>query len=173
MPADGPGSPPGGKFAYWALGMATLGVVTLSLCLRAFVVRSGSMRPTLEPGDVLLAETASVDLGRLARDRIYSLRRGDRWMIKRVVGLPGDEVSLRGRTLRRDGRVVPEPYARYSLGGAADLPRRRLGPGLAIALGDNRDESRDSRVEGPGATASLGARVFFRVWPLKRFGPVQ
>ena len=80
----------------------------------------------------------------------------------RVVGLPGDTLSLEGRTLRVDGDVQHEPHAWYALPGglggdvsqesyetAASFPEVAVPPRSVFVLGDNRLNAIDSRYHGP------------------------
>jgi signal peptidase I len=107
-------------------------------------VESGSMTPTLAPGQHLLARRPVTS---------RPLRRGDvvvvdseelgRLVVKRVVGLPGEQVviGLDG-LVRVDGKLLHEPYVVHPGGraGTFDVPRDRL-----LLLGDNRVRSNDSR----------------------------
>jgi signal peptidase I len=106
------------------------------------LVRGPSMRPTLRPGRVVL--TRSLRRG-------VPVRRGDlvvaepaglgRRVVKRVVGLPGERVTLRAGAVAVDGVALAEPYAsRSSYRGAFDVP-----PGHYLLLGDDRDVSDDVR----------------------------
>lgn len=151
-----------------------LGIALLSfgygLGLQAFVVRSDSMAPTLQRGDVVLAEHLSDLLGGPRRGQARAFRFGRTWYLKRLVGLPGDALALRGRTLYRNGRPVTEPGVWYRDGGLEDLPARLLGPGQYLLLGDNRDRSQDSRDMGAIPGEHLGGRLFLRLWPPRRLG---
>ena len=149
----------------------------LALLIRTFVVQaykfpSGSMLPTLQIGDHLLVNKfvygprleipfTQVSLGRLPGLR--SPRRGDvivfvnpkdpsQDFIKRVVAVGGETVEMRQRHLYVNGEPVDDPYATYRLGGVDKS--QHFGPyvvpqGTVFAMGDNRDESSDSRFWGP------------------------
>jgi signal peptidase I len=83
--------------------------------------------------------------------------------LKRIVGLPGDRLSLRKGRLRRNGRAVDEAFidpcgAKYDEG--CDFPRAITVPkGRYFLLGDNRGSSYDSRFWGPVTRSALVARV--------------
>lgn len=157
-------------------------------------IPSGSMRPTLVEGDVVLVDRLAYDLrlplgerslavlGEPARGDVvtfFSPRDGTR-LIKRIVGLPGDRIAMRGgvllvngeaarygsieRVLERPpgGASVPRVRAVESIGGGqrrvqyaaagrrlADFGPIVVPPGHYFMLGDNRDDSADSRVVGP------------------------
>ena len=124
---------------------------------RAARVPTGAMAPTILPGDYVFL--TPVTAFRLARDNVVMWQASDgREYIHRVVGLPGDTLAMQDSVLYRNRRAVTEPYARYervdSTGGV-DSPwgRRRWGPLVVpedsvFVLGDNRDNSADSRYRG-------------------------
>ena len=151
----------GGALALGALVAAGLAVRRARL--EPVLVRGGSMRPTLEPGQRI----AVAPLVRPpARGDLVVLSSGGREVVKRVVGLPGERVRLRGGRLEVDGQAVPEPYlAEGSGAGELDL---RLGPAEYLVLGDHRAASTDGRDFGPVAADALLARVAFAYWPPRR-----
>ena len=152
--------------------------VILALFIRTFVVQAfkiptGSMEPNLLVGDHLLvnkfvfAPTASSVERMLLPMR--QIRRGDvivfkfpedpeRDFIKRVIGLPGDTVELRSRQVVVNGSPLQEPYAHYLFPVSENDTesfdvRARYGPVTVpeshyFMMGDNRDNSQDSRYWG-------------------------
>jgi signal peptidase I len=155
----------GGVLVLGALVVAGLAVRRARL--EPVLVRGGSMRPTLEPGQriavaPLVRPPARGDLVVVARPRQLEV-------VKRVVGLPGERVRLHGGRLEVDGTAVPEPYLAGArrIEGAGELDLR-LGPAEYLVLGDHRAASTDGRDFGPvGADALLG-RVAFAYWPPRR-----
>ncbi|MCA1584491.1 MAG: signal peptidase I [Acidobacteria bacterium] len=142
--------------------------------VQAFKIPTSSMEPNLLVGDHLLvnkfvfAPTATpLERGLLP---IREIRRGDvvvfkypedpeRDFIKRVIALPGETVELRNQKIVVDGTVVEERYAHYLLPAAGDSEgagvdvRERYGPVTVpgdhlFVMGDNRDNSQDSRYWG-------------------------
>jgi signal peptidase I len=80
--------------------------------------------------------------------------------LNRVVGLPGDRLSLRGGRVIRNGRVLDEPYARPCTGDECDYPRTiTVLPGTYFALSDDRRQPDDSRWWGPVPRRAVLARV--------------
>jgi len=179
---------------------AVLVAAALALAFKGFVfqiyhVPSASMEDTVLAGDYVLvnkfAYGAHGPWGRLLPYR--DLTRGDvvvfryppdpdRDFVKRVVGLPGDRVAIEAKNLVVDGHVVTEPWAvhRDARTFGVDAPpalrvRDRLGPiqieeGRFFALGDNRDESQDSRFWGPVPLAHLEGRAVVVLWSVRE-GP--
>jgi signal peptidase I len=92
----------------------------------------------------------------------------DRDFIKRVVGVPGDKLSCSGGRLYRNGSPTDEPYL---LGDATtDCSPSTVPEGKLFVMGDNRNNSQDSRVFGPIDRSSVVGRAFVRIWPFNRGG---
>jgi signal peptidase I len=136
--------------------------VLLALVIRTFVVQafkipSGSMLPTLQIGDHILVNKFIYYLTPLTRGDIIVFKFPQdetRDFIKRVIGLPGETLEIRGRQVLINGVPLSEPYAVYSDGPfTRSGDREHLGPlvippGKLFMMGDNRDHSMDSRVWG-------------------------
>jgi len=125
--------------------------------LEAFIVPAASMAPTLRPGDRILANKARWRIERLERSDVIVFRAPDQRkqnFVKRIVGLPGDQVVVDGREVTVNGK----PIELIPQSGAADavaeppIPERleqTVPPGTYFVLGDNRGQSHDSRQFGP------------------------
>ena len=156
--------------------------VILALFVRTFVVQAfkiptGSMEPNLLIGDHLLVNKFVFAPTRTALENtllpIDPIKRGDilvfkypedpeRDFIKRTIGLPGETVEVRDKTVYINGKALNESYAHFlfptddpgtSESGGLDVPRRKWGPevvpaGYYFMMGDNRDNSQDSRYWG-------------------------
>jgi signal peptidase I len=93
----------------------------------------------------------------------------ERDFIKRVIGLPGDTITCRGGQLIRNGKPVKELY--LDPGTQTDgCTRTTVAPGQLFVMGDNRDNSQDSRVFGPIRESDVVGRAFVRIWPLNHTG---
>jgi signal peptidase I len=155
--------------------------VILALFVRTFVfqtfkIPSGSMEDTLLIGDHLIVDkfgSRPIDRGQVVVFKSPEQPETD--LIKRVIGLPGETVELRGRTVYIDGKPLTEPYTRFmlpgsvldeaTLGGGGDV-RRSYGPATVPAdhyfmMGDSRDNSRDSRYWGFMPRTHLRGRALF------------
>ena len=94
--------------------------------------------------------------------------------IKRVVGLPGDRLSIQAGHVIRNGRRLREPYAQpCDNGSGCDLPQEiTIPPGHYFMMGDNRGASDDSRFWGPVPRRWLIGGAFATYWPPGRIGPL-
>jgi signal peptidase I len=180
----------------WLIEAAVIVVVALVLAvvLRTFVVQtfyipSGSMEPTLQIGDRILVDKLSYHLHSVHRGDIIVFVRPETEncggepvndLVKRVIGLPNETISLsKGRVLI-NGKVLSEPWlpsyeqASTSPGPEGDAPYNLARPYHIPAnnyflMGDNRDYSCDSRYWGPINRSLIVGKVIVRIWPLSAF----
>jgi len=145
-----------------------------------------SMQPTLHDGDRLLVSRLAYRLRRPRRGEIVLLRRNaggahNPESIKRIVGLPHEQVQIVAGEVRLNGRPLPEPYLREAASEAeramlaaalALTPSRewRLGPNEYLVLGDNRARSSDSRSFGPVRRRDIAGKAWHRYEPPERAG---
>lgn len=123
------------------------------------------MAPALLPGDYLLAARRPLRRGAVV---VFPLPPG-RWLVKRVVGLPGETVEIAGGAVLVDGRPLPEPWTTDDTGPPGSW---RLGDDEVLVLSDARTRTlADSRTFGPVPTSGLWT-VVYRYWPLARIGRV-
>ena len=93
--------------------------------------------------------------------------------IKRVVGLPGDDVEIAQGELIVNGDQLPEPYVLEQHSDRRSYPSVRVDPGHYYVLGDRRNTSNDSRTWGTVERSSIIGKAVFAYWPLERFGALQ
>lgn len=149
----------------------------LALLIQQFVVKpfsipSESMQPTLTKGDRVLVARFAYRVGDpKAGDVIvfHPPTSPKEEYIKRVVAVGGDRVSVQDGKLWINGKAMDEPYLNEQdmLG---TFPEITVPEGSVFAMGDNRNNSGDSRVFGPVPTSSILGKAFFLYWPLARIG---
>ena len=85
------------------------------------------------------------------------------YVVKRIVGLPGDRIQIRGGLLYRNGEAVSDGLPLIVDAGIAEN-MVLLAPGQYFLLGDNRNHSRDSREYGPVPASFITNRILFRIF---------
>ena len=169
-----------GEHAFAVIGLVLV-IYHLGFDLSRMV--SGSMSPTLraegpDDGDWVLSEKVSYRLRSPGRWELVEFVNTDgEQVMKRVVGLPGETVSLKERRVAVNGALAPYPG---SLEGVPYCPYGNLQGGRATecgwgyyVLGDYTKDSNDSRYEGPVPPGRIIARPWLRVWPPGRIGFVN
>ncbi|MBD0336269.1 MAG: signal peptidase I [Cyanobacteria bacterium Co-bin13] len=167
----------------WIEGLQTIGLsIVLALGIRHFVaearyIPSGSMEPTLQVNDRLVVEKISYHFNQPERGDIVVFwppeslfppgQRRDAF-IKRVIGLPGDTVEVRGGEVFVNGTALEEDYIKAP-------PNYEWGPETVpeasyLVLGDNRNSSYDSHAWGYVPYENIIGRAVVRFWPPDRLG---
>jgi len=162
------------RLARHGFGAALVVVLFYTLSFHLSVVRGSSMSPGIHDGDRILVEPWSYVFADVQRGDVVVMQSPvDPAVdyIKRVIGLPGDEVLIAAGGVWVNGQLLTEPYA---VPGDSELFQwtRVLG-GHYYVLGDNRPHSSDSREFGQVPSRFLRGRVDVRVWPPLRAGWVQ
>jgi len=162
--------------AEW-IGLVVLALVIALLIktflFQAFYIPSESMVPTLKVHDRVLVNKLSYKLHPVHRDDIVVFKApknsdpGIDDLVKRVIGLPGESVSGHGGHVYIDGKELKEPYLPAGTF-TSDFSPVKIPPNSYWVMGDNRGNSRDSRVFGTIAKHEIVGRVFVRIWPLSR-----
>lgn len=129
-------------------------------------VKGESMSPNFEDGELLLTEKVAYRFGDPQRGDVVVFeapvgRKVD--FIKRIIGLPGEKVEVRGGSIFVNGSKVEENYINVPTQGDKEI---KLGENEYFVFGDNRGASSDSRVFGPIERKSIRGRVWFVYWPI-------
>ena len=179
------------------LGLA----LVVSLFLRTFVVAAftiptSSMNPTLAPGDIILVWRSAYGVTLPFTNRqLLKIRSPRRWkitvfttkglpvakedrgkaFIKRVVGLPGEEIEIKDGEIYVNGKLAPKPrslstvkYIRKGLPAFNNAQKVKVPPGMYFVLGDNTEDSEDSRFWGFLPEENIRGRAFLIFFPRSR-----
>jgi signal peptidase I len=144
-----------------------LGINAISARIR---VESISMMPGLNPGNFVIVNKLGYKLGDPSRGDIIVFRLPSdpsQRYIKRVIGLPGEEISIRGGSVLMNGQKIIEPYVGVttSRGGSWNVPADSY-----FVMGDNRNNSSDSRVWGYVPAENIIGKAVIVYWPPQEWG---
>ncbi len=147
-------------------------------------VEGDSMAPTLQNRQLVMVVRPVFPWNRLRRSDVVVLtppgptpgEPEGTWFIKRLAGMPDEEMVLANGHLYADDVLLaelPTDGARGSGNAAGERREWWNGPDEYFMLGDNPSDSRDSRAFGPVPADHIIGRVWLRIWPLSSLGPVR
>jgi signal peptidase I len=166
----------GGALEYLVILLVSFALVfgfVRPFVMEAFWIPSGSMIPTLEIGDRVLVNKFIYRFTDPSRGDIIvfeSVDNSNEDLIKRVVGLPGDKIAVRGGKLFVNGEPQKEPYTNKKLPDRSFYAQTTVPKNHVFVMGDNRGNSADSRVFGPLPEKNIEGEAFLRFWPPDRIG---
>jgi len=177
--APKPGGRDTARVAFEWVGLVILALIIALLIktflFQAFYIPSESMVPTLKVHDRVLVNKLSYRLHPVHRGDIVVFKAppdsdpGIDDLVKRVVGLPGESVSGHGGHVYINGKELAEPYLPDKTF-TTDFSPVKIPANSYWVMGDNRGNSKDSRVFGVITKGKIVGRVFVRIWPFSRFG---
>lgn len=183
--APEPPATPKPKGRHWTvallfdLGSTLVPAIIIALVIHVFLAQATrvygqSMEPNLHTNQRLVIEKLSY--------HFHGPRRGDvvvlhdpggspELLIKRVVGLPGERITIADGRVYIDGKSLDEPYLTQPTQGGG---RSWVVPPLHVfVMGDNRSASRDSRIFGPVPLSQIVGHAVFRYWPPEQIGLIH
>jgi signal peptidase I len=143
----------------------------VNLTTGRFRIESVSMMPNLQPGEYVLVDKVSYHFVAPQRGDIVVFHHplGERDLIKRVIGLPGETIEIANGVVNINGQPIDELYIAAPPGGGGAWT---LGPTQLFVMGDNRNNSSDSRAWGPLERDLLVGKTIFIYWPPSGWGLV-
>jgi len=161
------------KFAFLALLIV---VPVRAFIAQPFIVSGSSMVPTFENSDYLIVDEISYRLNEPERGDVVVFkwpRDTSKYFIKRIIGLPGETVKIKGNTVtiknesHPDGFTLTEPYVENKSDNTLEVT---LPEDQYFVMGDNRSGSSDSRAWGNLPKNLLVGKAFLRLFPVNHIG---
>lgn len=158
-----------------------ISALLIAIVLRTFVfqmalVNQISMDPTLHEGQMLVISKINYFVGDPKRGDIIVLKDEveNKLLIKRVIGLPGEVVQLKEGKVYINSKELQPDYTSFPTF-AYTQEEWTMPAGEYFVLGDNREHSRDSRVENVGLVyrKNIIGRAVFRIWPFNKLGVLK
>ena len=156
------------------IGLAMLIVLAVTTFIKPTIVHGTSMNPTLQDGDYLLVSKQAYTFEEPERGEIiiFPVSEDNKLYIKRVIGLPGDVITIKNGEVYVNGELNDKNYTLdgYTSGNIDELV---VPDGEVFVLGDNRLNSIDSREIGTQAIENVKGVAFVRLWPPAAFGKLN
>jgi signal peptidase I len=148
----------------------------VNLATARFVVDGHSMLPNFTTDQFIIVSRLSYILSEPQRGDVvvfhYPLE-PDRDFIKRIIGLPGETVTILEGRVYINGKLLDEPYIESFCRGKSCDGEWVIPPNNYFVLGDNRGASKDSQDFGPVDRKYIVGRAFVRYWPPSDWGLIQ
>ena len=163
-------------------------IVLVVILIRSYIVtpvivRGDSMYDTLKDGEVLFLSKINYRVSEIKRFDIVVIKDlDDDLIIKRVIGLPGDNIEYKDNTLYINGKKSNQQFTEdetedFTLEEICEIHNitcdGKIPNGMYLVLGDNRDVSADSRVKGLINRDQILGKAVFRIWPFNRIGTTK
>ena len=174
-------APDGGRSGSTRFMIDVLETIVLSLILFLAInavsarirVDGYSMEPTLRSGEFVVVNKLSYKIGEPERGDVVVFhfpRNPEQEYIKRIVGLPGDTVSIRNGEVRVNGEILEEEYIKSAPSYQGDWT---VGADGLFVLGDNRNNSSDSHNWGEVPMELVVGKAVFVYWPPTDWGKID
>lgn len=158
-----------------------LGLIFRAFVLQPFLVEGNSMEPNYHDKEFLLADRLTYHFRTPQRGEVVIFhypKNPQEDYIKRIVGLPGETVTIEKGQIYVNGRLLEEDYlpdnTQTLISNNTNIVlNQNLAPDEYFVLGDNRDHSSDSREWGIMPKKNIVGRTWFVVYPFKNFGLVK
>ncbi len=176
------------------LAALVVAVLIKTFVIQPFYIPSGSMIPTLEIQDRVMVSKLNYRLDEIQRgdivvfesgpeveesipeavvravlDALGIATPGNEDLIKRVIGVGGDTIEIVDNHVVVNGVQIDEPYLNDDVD-MRDMPERLVPDGELWVMGDNRNDSSDSRMIGTVDEGAVIGEAVVRIWPLDRLG---
>lgn len=129
-----------------------------------------SMNPTLNEGDIIITNKFIYRFKSIERNDVVVISQDEKYMIKRIVGLPGETVEYQNNDVLINGKAYKETFTNSE---TEDFTIQDLGydvipKDMYLVLGDNRENSLDSRTFGLISKNQIIGKAWIKIWPISK-----
>ena len=160
---------------YFKLLLVSIVVISVigfrTYILERVIVNGESMKETFFDGDILWAQ--KFNLEHLERFDVVVAQANGQSVIKRIIGLPNETVTIIDDTIWINGELLEDRYDEDMKESNASIKDITLGANEYFLMGDNRQHSVDSRNFGPVSIDHMCGKVIFQIYPFNRMGVVS
>src|SRR5574344_292024 len=140
-----------------------------------------SMTPTLQDGDAFILNKLSYKIGKVKRGNIIAFNYADtKYLVKRVIGLPGEKIEYKDNVLYIDDKPYKEDFLAdgtvtgdFTMDTIKGVVDSKIPKDMYLVLGDNRGNSMDSRAIGLISKKDIIGKTSIRIWPFNKIGLVK
>ena len=146
--------------------LVAIAFLVVNALIGRFRIEQVSMLPNLHEGEYVIVDKVSYAFREPQRGEIVVLKNpvpGQPDLIKRIIGLPGESIAVHNGGVYINGQPLTEPYIAQPM--AADSAATELQAGQYFVMGDNRNNSEDSRRFGPRPVKDIVGRAWIIYWP--------
>ena len=170
------------RIGFWVGEVAAvifLAFLIIQFCFQTVTVHGESMQPSYYEGNVLLVNKLSYRIGGPKRfdPVLLEIENGTavHYTVKRVIGLPGETVQITGGEILIDGEALEDTFEEEILSAGLAAYGVELGEDEYFVMGDNRNNSSDSRTDIVGniKREDIIGKAWLRIWPLSDFGVLK
>ena len=150
-------------------------VVVIVILIKIYVVTpvrvtGNSMDDTLKDGDIMILNEISYKSRELKRFDIVVIRENNEYIIKRIIGLPGEAIRCKDNVIYINGESLEDKYGN---GVTNDFKEVTIPEGKYFVMGDNRILSQDSRIIGPIKKDQILGKTNIVLYPFSKIGIVK
>lgn len=165
------------EYIWTIISALVIGVVCAHFIVRPVQVKGSSMYPTLKDGEYGITNILGTYISGYSRFDVVAIYipEHDEYIVKRIIGLPGETISYHDDQLYINGEAIEEPFLNndyeeeYEGKFTTDIEEITLGEDEYYCLGDNRPNSRDSRYYGAFKKDQLTSKGVLIIWPISEW----
>lgn len=151
-------------------------LIVIIILIRIFVLTGSqvigdSMNPTLSNGNLLLVDQLTGKIFGYKRFEIIAIHNNKEFLVKRIVGLPGEKIQIFKNKLYINDILIKDN--RNVMGITSDFGPFIVSKNKYFVLGDNREDSNDSRVFGTIDKSQIIGKPFLIIWPFNRLSIIK